>query len=140
MAAATATHRFGDGEAIVRQGMPGQSMFVVSSGAVAVVIEPGNRQVATIERGGYFGEMSLLTGDARSASVIARGDTAVLELDADVFRALGAADPHAVEEIGLAAMKRRAELTVIRDATRNAAVADAPATFLGRMKKFLRLA
>ena len=37
------------------------------------------------------------------------------------------------------AMKRRAELSVVRDATRNAAVADAPATFLGRMKRFLRL-
>ena len=104
-----------------------------------MVLEPDRREVAVIEKGGYFGEMSLLTGDARSASVVARGDTSVLELDADVFRALGAADPTAVEEIGLAAMKRRAELMQVRDATRNAAVADAPATFLGRMKRFLRL-
>ena len=103
------------------------------------VLEPDRREVAVIETGGYFGEMSLLTGDARSASVVARGDTAVLELDAELFRALGAADPKAVEEIGLAAMTRRAQLAQIRDATQNAAVADAPATFLGRMKKFLRL-
>ena len=71
--------------------------------------------------------------------VAARGDTSVLELDADVFRALGAADPSAVEAIGLAAMKRRAELMQVRDATKNVAEADAPATFLGRMKRFLRL-
>jgi CRP-like cAMP-binding protein len=83
--------------------------------------------------------MSLLTGDPRSASVVARGDAAVLELDAELFRALGAADPTAVEEIGKAAMTRRAELAQIRDTTRNAAVADAPATFLGRMRRFLRL-
>ena len=140
IAAASSIRLYGSGETVVRQGEPGQSMFVVCSGAASVVLEPDRREVAVIEKGGYFGEMSLLTGDARSASVIARGDTTVLELDADVFRALGAADPQAVEEIGLAAMKRRAELTVIRDATRNAAVADAPATFLGRMKKFLRLA
>jgi CRP-like cAMP-binding protein len=114
-------------------------MFIICSGAAAVVLEPDRREVAVIEAGGYFGEMSLLTGDARSASVVARGDTAVLELDADVFRALGAADPKAVEEIGLAAMKRRAQLTQIRDATQNVAATDAPATFLGRMKKFLRL-
>ena len=139
VAAASSIRLFGAGEAIVRQGEPGQSMFVVCSGAASVVLEPERREVALIETGGYFGEMSLLTGDARSASVIARGDTKVLELDADVFRALGAADPHAVEAIGLAAMKRRAELSVIRDATRNVAVADAPATFLGRMKRFLRL-
>jgi len=139
IAAASAIRMFGNGEAIVRQNAPGQSMFIVCSGRAAVVLEPECREVAVIEKGGYFGEMSLLTGDPRSASVIARGDTSVLELDADVFRALGAADPHAVEQIGLAAVARRAQLTQIRDAAPNAAVVDAPATFLGRMKKFLGL-
>jgi small-conductance mechanosensitive channel/CRP-like cAMP-binding protein len=137
IAAATTTRTFGDGEAIVRQGTPGQSMFVVCSGVVSVVLEPGRREVATIAAGGYFGEMSLLTGASRTATVIARGDTVVLELDADVFRKLGAADPHAVEQIGLAAITRRAELEHVRDASRAMAVADAPATMLGRMKKFL---
>jgi small-conductance mechanosensitive channel len=139
IAAASAIRMFGNGEAIVRQNAPGQSMFIVCTGRAAVVLEPEGREVAVIEKGGYFGEMSLLTGDPRSASVIARGDTSVLELDADVFRALGAADPHAVEEIGLAAVARRAQLTQIRDTAQNAAVVDAPATFLGRMKKFLGL-
>jgi small-conductance mechanosensitive channel len=139
IAAASAIRIYGDGEAIVRQGAPGQSMFVVCSGTAVVVLEPGRREVAAIEKGGYFGEMSLLTGDPRSATVLARGDTSVLELDAAVFRALGAADPKAVEEIGLAAHNRRAELEQIRDAAQNAVVADVPATFLGRMKKFLGL-
>ena len=83
--------------------------------------------------------MSLLTGDPRSASVVARGDTVVLELDADVFRALGAADPQAIEQVGIAAVTRRAQLTQIRDAAQSAVTVDVPATFLGRMKKFLRL-
>ena len=140
IATASAIRLYGAGEVIVRQGDPGQSMFIICSGAAAVLLEPGRREVAVIGTGGYFGEMSLLTGDARSASVVARGDTAVLELDAELFRALGAADPKAVEEIGVAAMARRAQLAQIRDETQNAAAADAPATFLGRMKKFLRLA
>jgi CRP-like cAMP-binding protein len=140
IAAASTMRRFGAGEVIVRQNEPGQSMFIVCSGAVAVVLEPDQREVAVIEKGGYFGEMSLLTGDPRSASVVARGDAEVLELDAELFRALGAADPRAVEEIGMAAMARRAELAQMRDTTRNAAAADAPATLLGRMKRFLRLA
>ena len=138
IAAATATHRFGDGEAIVRQGMP-DSRCSWSLRRVAVVIEPGNRQVATIERGGYFGEMSLLTGDPRTATVIARGDTVVLELDADVFRNLGAADPQAVEQIAVAAIARRAELDQARDAARAAAVVGSPASLLGRVKRFLGL-
>jgi small-conductance mechanosensitive channel len=139
IAAASTMRLYGNGEAIVRQDAPGQSMFIICSGRVAVVLEPGNREVAAIEKGGYFGEMSLLTGDPRSASVVARGDTVVLELDADVFRALGAADPQAIEQIGIAAMTRRAELTQIRDAAQSTVAVDVPATFLGRMKKFLRL-
>jgi CRP-like cAMP-binding protein len=83
--------------------------------------------------------MSLLTGEPRTASVIARGDAVVLELDAEVFRALGAADPAALERVGLAAVTRRAELNQIRETLKTVAVADAPATFLTRMKKFLRL-
>jgi small-conductance mechanosensitive channel/CRP-like cAMP-binding protein len=140
MAAASTIHLYGNGEVIVRQDAPGHSMFIVYSGCAVVALEPGRREVAVLEKGSYFGEMSLLTGDPRSASVIARGDTRVLELDADVFRALGAADPQAVEQIGLAAVARRAQLTQMREAAQNAAVANAPATFVSRMKKFLRLA
>jgi len=139
IAAASAIRLFGDGEVIVRQDTPGHSMFIICSGKAVVALEPDRREIAALEKGAYFGEMSLLTGDPRSASVIARGDTSVLELDADTFRALGAADPKAVEEIGVAAVTRRAELTQIRDAAQNAAVANVPATFLSRMKKFLRL-
>jgi small-conductance mechanosensitive channel/CRP-like cAMP-binding protein len=137
MAVISAIHVYGDGETIVRQGDPGQSMFIVCSGAAAVVLEPDRQQVARIGPGGYFGEMSLLTGDPRSASVVASGDTSVLELDAALFRALGAADATAVERIGLAAIARRTELDQIREAAQHAAPADAPATFLDRMKRFL---
>jgi small-conductance mechanosensitive channel len=139
IAAASAIRVFGDGETIVRQGDAGHSMFIVCGGRASVVLEPDRTQVARIDAGGYFGEMSLLTGDPRSASVLAIGDTSVLELDAEVFRTIGAADPHAVEQIGLAAVARRAELQHVRDAAQHAVVADAPSTFLGRMKKFLGL-
>jgi small-conductance mechanosensitive channel/CRP-like cAMP-binding protein len=139
IASASTIRMFGDGETIVRQNAPGDSMFIVCSGAARVVLEPERHEVAVIGEGGYFGEMSLLTGDPRSASVLARGDTAVLEIDADHFRTLGAADPKAVEAIALAAVARRAELQQIRDLVQNAAAIDPPATFLTRMKRFLRL-
>ena len=139
LASSTVTHTFGDGEAIVRQGEPGHSMFVLCSGRVAVVLEPGRQEVAVIEQGGYFGEMSLLTGEPRTATVVARGEAVVLELDAALFRRLGEQSPHALEQVGLAAMTRRQELERARTAARGAALADAPATFLARMKRFLRL-
>jgi small-conductance mechanosensitive channel/CRP-like cAMP-binding protein len=140
VAAATSARVFGNGEAIVRQGAEGQSMFVVCSGSVDVVLEPDRRRIATIEAGSYFGEMSLLTGDPRAATVLAVGDTTVLELDADVFRRLGAADPHAVEQVGLAAVARRVELQKARDSAKTAAPSEEHATLLERMKRFLGIA
>lgn len=135
----TETRVYGDGEAIVRQGDPGHSMYIVVSGRAIVVLEPDRQEVATVEPGGYFGEMSLLTGEPRTATVVARGDVVVLEIDAELFRKLGEESPHAVEQIGVAAVTRRVELEQVRSAARGAAIADAPATFLTRMKKFLRL-
>ena len=139
IAADTRTRTFGAGEVVVREGEPGQSMYVVVSGKVAVVVGPDKRNVATIEQGGYFGEMSLLTGDVRSATVIAQGDAVVLEIDADLFRKLAVDSPHAIERIGVDAITRRTELNHARDAARGAVVADAPASLLSRMKRFLRL-
>jgi len=145
VAAGATIRRYGHGEAIVRQGEPGESMYVVCSGAVTVALEddpgrPGGRrrEVATIRSGGYFGEMSLLTGEPRTASVIAAGDTVVLEMGADLFRQLGAESPQTVEQIGVAAIARRAELEAARTAS-GSGVVEAPANFLSRMKKFLRL-
>jgi small-conductance mechanosensitive channel/CRP-like cAMP-binding protein len=138
IAAATSMRTFGSGEALVRQGEAGESMFVLCSGKVAVVVEPDRREVAEIGAGGYFGEMSLLTGEPRSATVVARGDVTVIELGADLFRDLGAADPAAVERIGVAAATRRAELDQVRAAA-GAGVALETNSLVARMKRFLRL-
>ena len=83
--------------------------------------------------------MSLLTGDPRTASVVAQGDVAVIEIDAEVFRELGDASPHAVEQVGVAAATRRAELDAVRASAQSAAVVEPPARFVARMRKFLRL-
>ena len=91
---------------------------------------PSSRQVATIERGGYFGEMSLLTGEPRTATVVARGDTTVLEIDADVFRSLGSADPQAVEQIVRRCRDRGAPSSIRRAMQAKAGGDEAPATLL----------
>ena len=138
LAASTPLAVYGSGEAIVRQGEPGQSMFVVCSGAVRVVLEPARQEVARIERGGYFGEMSLLTGEPRSATVLAVGDVTVVEIGAELFRRLAVENPQAIEQVGVAAMARRADLERIRTATAGAVTVETN-TLLARMKKFLRL-
>jgi small-conductance mechanosensitive channel len=142
LAAGSVVKRYGDGGAIVRQGQLGDSMYIICSGSVDVVLEgdgpqAARHEVARIEKGGYFGEMSLLTGEPRSATIVARGDTSVLEIGADLFRQLAAASPSTVEQIGVAAMTRRGELEAARAAVPGAAAAEGPASFLTRMKRFL---
>lgn len=139
IAVASPTAVFGSGEAIVRQGEEGQSMFVVMSGTVSVVLEPSHDEVARIQAGGYFGEMSLLTGEPRSATVLAAGDTAVVEISANLFRRIAAVHPEAIEEIGIAAVARRAGLDQLKTATVETVTVEAN-TLLTRMKRFLRLA
>jgi small-conductance mechanosensitive channel/CRP-like cAMP-binding protein len=138
VALAASSAVFGTGETIVRQDEPGQSMFVIASGAVSVVIGPTRKEVAKIEAGGVFGEMSLLTGEPRTATVLAIGDVEVIEIGADLFRRLAEANPQAIAKIGEGAMRRRAELDAARAAAAGSAPPDA-ASLIARMKKFLRL-
>lgn len=130
---------YGSGETVVRQGEDGQSMFIVLSGTVSVVLEPSREELARIERGGYFGEMSLLTGEPRSATVLAVGDVVVVEIGADLFRRMATVHPEAIEKIGMAAMVRRAGLEQVKTATAGAVTVETT-TLMTRMKKFLRLA
>jgi CRP-like cAMP-binding protein len=128
---------YGDGEAIVREGDPGQSMFIVASGRVTISLEEGGQQVASLGVGDYFGEMSMLTGSPRVATVRATGDVHVLEIDAEIFRRLAEANPQGVEHVGVSAATRRAELDGVRASAKAAATVEAPANFLTRMRKFL---
>ena len=144
VAVASRMRRYGDGEKIVQQGQPGESMYVLCTGAAVVALEdpaggPNRTEVATIKPGGYFGEMSLLTGEPRTATVTAKGDTSVVEIGAPVFRELGDVNPQTVEQIGATAISRRAELEAARAAASGTGVVQAPANLLARMKKFLRL-
>ncbi|MEO6235705.1 MAG: mechanosensitive ion channel family protein [Vicinamibacterales bacterium] len=129
---------YGSGETIVRQGEAGQSMFIVLSGSVSVVLEPTRNEVARIQRGGYFGEMSLLTGEPRSATVLAVGDVSAVEIGAELFRRMAALHPEAIEKIGVAALERKAGLEQVKTAAAGAATV-VTTTLVTRMKKFLGL-
>jgi CRP/FNR family cyclic AMP-dependent transcriptional regulator len=75
--------QYADGEAIVREGESGREMYVIRRGSVEVIKSLGGRTVvlATLERGSFFGEMSLLESQPRSATVRAKGDTEVLVIE-----------------------------------------------------------
>ena len=72
-----------DGDVIARQGVRGESMYVVQSGLVEVLVERprGDLKLSTLGQGDVFGEMSLFTGEPRSATVRALGEARVLTVD-----------------------------------------------------------
>jgi len=74
---------YADGEVIVRQGDPGDCMYVVQSGTVEVVREDGGPVAVLAELGAndFFGEMSLFEHENRSATVRAKGEARVLTVD-----------------------------------------------------------
>ncbi len=65
---------FDENEVIVKVGDPGDKMYIIINGKVKVVVYPEDAKeeqvIAYLGSGDYFGEMSLLTGEPRSASVI----------------------------------------------------------------------
>jgi len=75
--------RYADGEIIVREGEMGREMYVIQRGAVEVLKSIGGRTVvlATLQRGSFFGEMSLLESLPRSATVRAKGDAQLLVIE-----------------------------------------------------------
>lgn len=118
LASAARESLYGDGEVVVREGDAGSSMFIVQRGRVVITVGHPPKEVARIEAGGYFGEMSLLTGAPRSATVTARGDCVVLEISADAFRTYVRSHPEVVEPLAAAAEARRRELDKTRAETR----------------------
>jgi CRP/FNR family cyclic AMP-dependent transcriptional regulator len=71
---------FHDGEIIVSEGDESREMYVIQSGAVVVVrnIDGVEVELARLERGNFFGEMSLLESISRSATIRAVGETKLL--------------------------------------------------------------
>jgi len=129
---------YGAGETIAREGDPGTSMFVLRRGEAMVTVAGADGEVARLHGGAFFGEMSLLTGDRRSATVTAVTDCELLEIGVEAFRRVVLSDAASVERVASAVSIRREELERHR-ATRTATAVDAetPQTFLERVRRFL---
>src|SRR5918995_4506577 len=83
--------RFRRGEVIMHQGDPGDSLYVVASGAVKIVLpstEGEEAIIATLRPGDFFGELALLDGAPRSATATSLEQSETLELPRATFHDL----------------------------------------------------
>jgi CRP/FNR family cyclic AMP-dependent transcriptional regulator len=90
--------RFDAGAAIVVEGEPGRSMFIVHSGELVVSKLGDSRRIirmADLEPGDFFGEMTLIEMQNRSATVVAESPTVLYELTAGKLYSYYKTDVHA---------------------------------------------
>lgn len=140
LARRSALHRYTAGEVLVRQGDAGQSLFVIKSGRVRVEVRSEAGQVTVVNHLGpddFFGELSLLTGEPRSASVIAETEIEVVVVGKTGLAPVIAADTHLPEILSeaLAARQRQLAETLAAGAA-TARPAPPPAAWLGRIRRF----
>jgi len=91
------------GTIVTRRGEPGDCMYFIADGEVAIQIEPKPLVLST---GQFFGEIALVTGSPRTATVVARKSCQLLLLDIADFRRLASAQPDLMRAIDEEARRR----------------------------------
>jgi small-conductance mechanosensitive channel/CRP-like cAMP-binding protein len=125
LAAHVQVRLYARGEVLVRQGAIDTTFFIICSGCVRVEVDDhlGDQRAAmTVNQlglGDFFGEMALLTGEPRSATVVAEEDTEALVVDRVDLAPLLQANPELPERLG-AVLARRLEMNQVALAARGA--------------------
>ena len=139
IAAATRVHFYSKGEAILRHGSAGDSMFVVHSGTASVRLADdsagGWHEVAQLGSGTVFGEMALLTGETRTADVVALSDVTALEIGKDSLQPILQDHPELADAITAKVVHRQGHL----DAIRSGALEEEATTIVSRVKAWFGL-
>lgn len=138
---------FARGNIIARQGDERSHwLYIIINGEAEVYLETpggGRRVLSTLGKGSFFGEMGLMTGAPRSASVVAKSDVECYRLDKEVFEELLHERPAIAEEISHLLVMRRAELdSVQQDIDAKAAqkdIAQQRSEILSTIRRFFSL-
>jgi CRP-like cAMP-binding protein len=103
------------GEVVMQQGEAGDSLYIIDEGSVGVVVSQDGRSEKLAELGpsAIIGEMALMTGAARTATVTASMPTQFVVIDRDAFRKTLLQNPHIAEQISETLARRQEQ----RDAT-----------------------
>ncbi|WP_224245050.1 cyclic nucleotide-binding domain-containing protein [Hyalangium gracile] len=131
--------RFGKNERIIEEGEEGHTFYLVVSGEVSVRTGKG-LEVTRLKRGNYFGEMSLLTGEPRAATVVAMEDSVLLELDRPAFARMFVTHPGLARQLSSLLARRRTQLRAVAEASGASSDAAPEANrILGRLRQIFSL-
>jgi small-conductance mechanosensitive channel/CRP-like cAMP-binding protein len=109
---------FAEGELMTRQGAEAHWLYIIEKGKASVRVsvdgaEP--REVATLGAGDYFGEMGLMTGEPRTADIVAVSNVDSFRLDKEAFRELLQKRPGIAEQLAEDISRRRTETEAVRE-------------------------
>ena len=133
---------FARGDVITKQGSIAHWLYIIAFGEAEVRFEqPGRapRVIGSVRPGQFFGEMGLLTGDARNATVVAKTDVECYRLDRASFQALLLARPELAAEVSKVVASRKPDLETARAEAAEALAhptEPAPPALLERIQKF----
>ena len=135
---------FARGDVITKQGNEAHWLYVVAFGEAEVRYEPasgGSQVVGTLRAGQLFGEMALLTGDTRSATVVAKTDVECYRLDRASFQGLLLSRPEIAEGISQVISSRKPDLEKVREAfaTQPGIAKEEQSDLLTRIRRFFGL-
>jgi small-conductance mechanosensitive channel/CRP-like cAMP-binding protein len=136
---------FAPGELIVRQGDAGDSMYIVTSGQVAIsyAVDRSETQVAMISPGDFFGEASLLTGEVRNASAIALSRVDCYRLEKAGLQGILSNRLDLAEDMSVVLAHRLTELDISREKldleTARLRAAESQTQLLARIRRFFGL-
>jgi small-conductance mechanosensitive channel/CRP-like cAMP-binding protein len=133
------------GEAITRQGAEAHWLYIITKGEadVRVTVDGESERVASLHQGDFFGEMGLMTGSPRTATVVALTDVECYRLDKEGFNDILRRRPEIAEDISHVLARRRVELEAVRGELSEEAMHNrmqsAQGALLERIRNFFKL-
>jgi small-conductance mechanosensitive channel/CRP-like cAMP-binding protein len=136
---------FTRGEAMTRQGAEGHWLYMIVAGeaAVHVAADGAEKEIARLKAGQFFGEMSLMTGARRTATVIAVSDVECYRLDKVAFQDILHERPEIAESVAAILASRKAGLNAALEGldhdARERRMADERRAILHKIRDFFGL-
>lgn len=145
IAAALMYAPFGHGETLTKQGNTAHWLYIIVTGEVSVrvTVDGDEREVSRLDGPAFVGEMGLLTGEQRTATIVAVTDVECYRLDKTAFESILQARPQLATTVANILTRRKVELEAVREGlsaeAKERRVKESSAQVLGKIREFFGL-